>query len=621
MISDPTQNGRDHAFRKALIACIALAAAILLVYWPVQTFDFVNYDDTYYVTANPQVQQGLTLEGIRWSFGTFMAANWHPLTWISHMIDFEFYRFNAGGHHWNSLQIHLVNTLLLFVVLRFLTGALWSSAAVAGLFGLHPLHVESVAWIAERKDLLSGFFWILAMGLYGRYVKVPNVPRYLLVGAALALGLLSKPMVVTLPFVLLLLDYWPISRWDSARTVFDPWFNRSETFRNRPLLRLAAEKVPLLFLVAGSCVATLLAQKAGNAMVPLEMVPLDVRVGNAVVSYGVYIRKMFWPDDLAMLYTHMGMPALWKIAASGVLLVALTCLAVAQSRARPYLLVGWFWFLGTLVPVIGIVQVGSQALADRYTYLPLIGLFIVIVWGMKSIFDAVPPVRWPMAALTAVCMIALMLLSRAQVQTWENNFTLYEQALRVTEVNPVAHNNLGAAYFAAGSCEKAIPHFQKALAIKRDYADPLINLGVCAVTEGKSRDALDYFRRAIEINPRETRVRMSLGILLMEQGFREEAEREFRQVLAMNPKHEAAHHHLGVVLLEQERLAEAYEHLRTTTQINPRNGEALNNVGVTLLKQGKREDALGFFRRALLLEPGNAVYEQNMRAAGAVENP
>ena len=373
-------------FRQTLLIGFLLATVTLILYWPVQSFDFV-YDDELYITNNRPVQGGLSLEGAKWSFTTFHAGNWHPLTWISHMADVEAHGLLAGSHHWTSVLIHAGSAVLLFFVLSIMTRSTWASTLVAALFALHPLHVESVAWISERKDVLSGLFWILTMGVYAYYVKRPTIGRYLLVLLSFVLGLLSKPMVVTLPFVLLLLDYWPLGRFAVANTAFDRWVLRSASSGQSAVLRLIIEKVPLLILVVPVCVIAFLAQGSAGALQSLDKLPVLERIANAAVSYLEYIWKMFRPVDLAVLYPHSGMPPAWKIVSAVLLIASISAIAVRKARELPFLLVGWLWYLGTLVPVIGIIQVGSQSMADRYTYLPLVGLFIAVSWGMKSIVE------------------------------------------------------------------------------------------------------------------------------------------------------------------------------------------------------------------------------------------
>ena len=376
--------------RLTLLIGLLLAAVTLTLYWPVQHFEFVNFDDGLYVTGNRHVQGGLSMEGLTWAFTSFHAGNWHPLTWISHMADFEAYQLNAGGHHWTNVLIHTVSTVLLFLVLSSMTGVLWCSALVAALFAIHPLHVESVAWVSERKDVLSGFFWILTMGAYTHYVRHPTIGRYLIVFGSFVLGILSKPMMVTLPFVLLLLDYWPLGRFSGVNTAFDKWLWQGTESGKVAVLRLALEKFPFLITVIASCIITIYAQRSTHSLASLGNNPIEVRFANALVSYAGYIQDMLWPVNLAVLYPHVGMPPSWMIVTALMLLVSISYIAIRKAPELPFLLVGWLWYLGTLVPVIGLVQVGSQSMADRYTYIPLVGLFIALAWGAERVIAGWP---------------------------------------------------------------------------------------------------------------------------------------------------------------------------------------------------------------------------------------
>jgi len=596
------------------VLSIILVAVTLAVYWPVQTFDFVNYDDPIYLTENPAVQSGLSWQGIRWSFSTFHAGNWHPLTWLSHMADFSLYRFSSGGHHWTNLQIHLLNVLLLFLVLRGMTGATVCSAGVSMLFAIHPLHVESVAWVSERKDVLSGFFWILTMGSYSHYVKRSTILRYSLVLLFFICGLLSKPMAVTLPFALLLLDYWPLRRHAHAATVFDPFLLRFKVFKEKPAFRLAVEKIPMIMLLTASCVVTVLAQKAAGAVVPIEAADLSHRFANAAVSYLEYIRKMFWPYDLGVLYPYRGVIPPWHIGAASSVLAGVSVVAFWQARSRPYLLVGWLWFIGTLVPVIGIVQVGAQAMADRYTYIPLIGLFMGISWMVQTVTARNTWLKRSAFVAVLLLCIGCVSLTRMQVGTWKNSFTLYQHALEVVPENPVALNNLGVLCLEAGILEKAVSFFRKAVDLAPHYQDAWVNMGAAALRTENLDEADRCLLQASRIDVHHTNLRMNIGILMLRRGFPDEAEREFRYVLALNPYHEVAHHRLGALLFHQGRLDESHELLQATIRINPFNAEAYNNLGVVLRKKGKLDEAILMFQKALDLDPGNPHYERNIRS-------
>ena len=605
---------RNRLDQEAVILSLILVAVTLVVYWPVQTFDFVNFDDPIYITRNPAIHNGVTWDGILWSLSTFYAANWHPLTWLSHMVDVSIYQFRAGGHHWTNLQIHLLNTLLLFFVLRRMTGASKCSALVAMLFAIHPLHVESVAWISERKDVLSGFFWILTMGCYAYYVECPTVFRYSLVILFLAFGLMSKPMVVTLPIVLLLIDVWPLRRHGNPITVFDPFFLRARSFKGKWFICLAVEKLPMMLLILASCVLTLIAQEKAGAVVSIESIELGDRVANAIASYGAYIQKMLWPNNLAISYPFREDLLSWK---TGLILVALAGIsvgAIIRADSSPFLLVGWLWFLGTLVPVIGIVQVGSQSMADRYTYIPLIGLFIGIAWAGRALTDLYPRVK--SIAFLAILILGVILaaLSRTQVETWRNSVTLYEHVLRVVPDNPIAMNNLGVVYLDAGVNDKAASLFRRAINLAPQYQDPWINLGVVALRNEDLVEARRCMIEAYKINPQNVSLRLSMGVLLFKKKDLGAAEREFHQVLAIDTHHETANHRLGILLFIQGRLDESEEFLQTALRISPMNAKIHNDLGLVLKEKGNIEEAIRMFRKALELDPGNPDIERNIRS-------
>lgn len=608
------QSKKKRLYRAVLIG-ILLALMTLALYWPVQSFDFVNYDDEVYVTNNLQVRGGLSPEGIKWSFTNFDAGFWQPPVWLSHMLDCQFYGMHAGGHHWTSVLIHTASALLLFFVLSLMTHSPWASALVAALFAVHPLHVESVAWVSERKDVLCGFFWILTMGAYTHYVRQPTIPRYLLVLLSFVMGLLSKPMVVTLPFVLLLLDYWPLRRFTEVKTAFDRWCACVPASMRSPEVRLVAEKMPLVVLSAAVGAITYVAEHNFGAVQSMASYPIEVRLANAIVSYALYIWKMIWPVDLAVFYPHFGMPPLWLGLASAVLLVAVTWFAWHVRTRAPYLAVGWFWYLGTLVPVIGLIQIGSHAMADRYTYIPLLGVFIALVWGAKGIVAKRPDLKIGIIGLSVLSITVLLFPARAQIETWKNSITLFEHALTVTKVNPVARYNIGAHYLERNDCKRAAPHFLEAIEMKKDFAPALHCLGVCDSRGGNTAGALHHFGQAILIDPRFKMPRIERGLLLMQQGRFDEAEDDFQQVLRIDPAHEAAHNNMGMLLIQQGKHGEAEARFNDVLRVNPRNAEAHNNLGIVRTAQGRTEDAIASFLKARELMPGNAAIETNLRIA------
>jgi tetratricopeptide (TPR) repeat protein len=599
--------------RLVLPISLLLAAITLSLYWPVQYFDFVNFDDDVYVTDNRQVLGGLSMENLTWSFTTFHAGNWHPLTWISHMADVEAYGLDAGGHHRTSLLIHTAGALLLFLVLSGMTGALWCSALVAVFFAIHPLHVESVAWVAERKDVLSGFFWILTIGAYTHYVRHPTPWRYLLVMLSFVMGLQSKPMIVTLPFVLLLLDYWPLGRFADPNVAAGSRASRTFVFVNKKWLLLVVEKLPFCFMAAMACLVTLVAQKEAGALWSLERISLATRLANASVSYLEYILKMLWPVDLAVFYPYAGMPPAWKIAAALLFLGSISCLVVRKAREMPFLLVGWLWYLGTLVPVIGIVQVGSQSMADRYTYVPLVGLFIALAWGSERFIARWPKWKRPVVLGSLVALSGLLFLARTQVEVWLNSVTLFEQAIAAQEFNPVAHQKIGEYYLKRNDCRRAVPHFLKAIEMKENYPYAFHGLGVCAALETPPAGALYFFRQALQIDPQLTRTILSRGVLLMRLQRYAEAEDDFRKLLRIDPSHEAAHTNLGLIFIHLGKLGEAEVHMNEALRVNPRNAEALNDLGLIRMEQGRADEAIANFQQALALAPQNTAIEKNLR--------
>lgn len=603
---------------KVILTGLVLAAITLALYWPVQQFAFVAYDDTAYVTENRIVQEGLTTDGLRWAFSAFEVANWHPLAWLSHMLDAELYGLNAGGHHWTSACIHATATLVLFAALQLMTGAIWASALAAALFAVHPLHVESVAWVAERKDVLSGLFWFLCLAAYAVYVKKPTAWRYLAVFFSLALGLMSKPMAVTLPFVLLLLDYWPLGRFERAVTVFDgaSGGGRStgwpSSFRS-----LAIEKLPLVLIVAASCAVTLVAQGGGGAVADLEQIPLEVRIANAIVSYVDYLAKTAWPAGLAMFYPHFGMPPAWKIAVSVLVLAAVTGLAVRGARRCPWVLTGWLWYLGTLVPVIGIVQVGTQSMADRYTYIPLVGIFVALAWALRDLADRGRAVKGGLVALATLVLIGFAFAARSQIWVWKDSKTLFTHALEVVEANPVVHNNMGVILLNEGDSGRAVAHLRRALDFRPRYADALFNLGLCAFKTGDRQEAVRLFGQALREDPRSERAHVYLGFILLEARRPDAASEHFRAALRVRPDQEAAHHHLAVALMQLEDFPAAERHLRETIRLNTRNPEAYNNLGVVLMAQGRHGEAVEALRTADALAPGRPIVESNLKKAQA----
>ena len=543
----------------------ALLAAILLVFCQTFRHDFVSYDDDIYVYANSKVTQGLTFEGIAWAFTENYADNWHPLTWLSHMLDWQVYEGRAGGHHLTSILLHAATAMLLLVVLRQMTGRLWPSAFVAAVFAIHPLRVESVAWVAERKDVLSGLCFVLTLGLYVEYVRRPfSLARYLPVVLLFAVGLLAKPMLVTLPLVLLLLDYWPLGRFPAGNLADD---DLAGSQARRRLLLLIAEKIPLLALSAVSCLLTLCAQQAAME----RRLHLGMRIANALLSYVTYLGQLFWPSGLVVFHPHRGedLPR-WEVFAAFCLLLAISAIAVFLWRRCPYLLVGWFWFLGMLVPVIGLVQVGGQAMADRYTYLPQIGLVIALCWGAVHLLHAWPHRRWALGAGSAVALACLMGAAWQQTTHWRNSETLWTYTLTVCPTNVAAHNSLGCLLSEQGKMDEAIVHFREALKVSPGYAKAHMNLGMALQAEGKMAEALVSFERAVQLSPQYTKARLNLAMALERQGRTADAAACFHQAMQYDPRNPMIYFTFGTVLAQHGQMKEAVEQWLAGLQLEPR---------------------------------------------------
>ena len=635
----------DNNLRRTILVCVLLSAATLATFWPVVRCDFVNLDDSTYVVENPAVQAGFTWKSVAWAFTTDCAANWHPLTWLSHMLDVQLFGLNPGGHHLTSLLLHAANTLLLFFLLKQMTAAPWRSAFVAALFALHPLHVESVAWISERKDVLSTFFLLLALLTYARYVKgsatggqfktrqpksqtgepaaavrsrksgvrdpESGVPSsgfgskgracrlwYLAALFFFALGLMSKPMLVTLPFLLLLLDYWPLQRLEL----------KTPNLKFKTLLSLLVEKLPFFALAAVSCLVTFAAQKNIGAVAGLGYFSLSTRVLNALASYALYLRKMIWPADLAVFYPHSsaGLPEL--AAESLVVLAGLSVLAFINFRKRPWLVVGWLWYLGALVPVIGIVQVGLQARADRYTYIPLIGIFIGITWGVADLTMAWPRRKIALAAAALMVVGACGGLASFQVRQWKNSETLFHHALAATTDNMIAHNQMGIALAAQGKNDEAAIHFAEAVRIQPHYLLALGNLGLSLVRQGKPEEGMGYFRAALAINPRNAKVHFNLGLALAIEGKFKEAASEFEAACQLDPGSVNFRIVLAEALAKLGKTNEAAGYFQEALKLQPNHAQAHWRYGMLLASTGKLKEALDHLRKAVRLQPSVPIY-------------
>ena len=576
-----------------------LVVSILYVYWHVKNFEFINYDDNLYVTDNYHVQAGLTLENIRWSLTATQASNWHPLTWFSHMLDCQIYGIDPGHHHMTNVLLHILNSLLLFFIFKRISKSRWKSTFIAALFALHPLHVESVAWVAERKDVLSTFFFMLTLWSYSRYVESSRFDRYLLLILFYILGLMAKPMLVTLPFVLLLFDYWPLRRFQLKSPD-----NENATIQRSFYFGLIREKIPLFLLSAASCVVTYLVQKSGGAVDSLSKIPLHERIANALVSYVSYIGKMLWPHNLAVLYPYQKSIPMWKIAGAGFLLVMISVYVFRMLKSKPYLVVGWLWYLGTLVPVIGIVQVGSQALADRYTYVPLIGIFIMITWGISDWVSKSHYGKIGLFTVAACILSILMTTSRLQVKYWSNSIALFDHAINVTGANCNAQLNLGEALAAQGKIEKAVGHYKTALKIKPDLAGAHLNMGVYFRKEGKLDDAINHFSKVLHGKSDDAAVaQCELADTLEKKGDSSRAVKHYLEAIKIRPGYAKAYNNLGVILASQNKVKAGIVFLSKALQINPNYSGAHFNLGKIYFNLNDHEKAIFEYKKALQFDP------------------
>lgn len=596
---------------------LALAAATIVVFGRVAGHEFVNYDDYAYVTMNREVQEGFTWQGVKAAFGQLhgQATYWHPVTWLSHMLDGQLFGLNPAGHHLGNLAFHTLNTLLLYVLWRRMTGARGRSAVLAALFALHPLQVDSVAWVAERKNVLSTLFWILTLLAYLRYAARPHWTRYLPVFGLMALGLMAKPTLVTLPCVLLLLDVWPLGRWphhaqpaaSREPPVRSRRGNEADSFASqrrpppdvggsgswpakggegdrgagapaRPLGWLLLEKGPLLGLSLASSLVTVRAHEALGALVSTAELPMAQRLANAVVTYAIYLRKIVWPADLSVFYMH---PGRWPVAAlvgSSLLLAAVTAVALWQRRSRPFLLVGWLWFLGVLVPTIGLVQAHVQAMADRFAYVPVIGIFLLLVWGVADLGARGPWRRWVLPGVAGLALAACAVLSSLQLRQWRNSHTLLAHAVRLAPTDHIARVMLGNACFERGRLDEALEHYQESARLRPDYAEAWQRAGVALSQKQQFAEAIDHFRTAIRLAPNWTEPRRGLGQVLGGLGRLEEARAEYEMLARLLPADAEGQMRLAEMLAEGRQWAEAAQRYQEALRLDPNLPPALNNL-------------------------------------------
>ncbi len=639
---------RQETLRPIIIA--ALAAATLWVYWPVQDYPFVNYDDAEYVYDNPRVQSGLTPDNILWAFRSTQAGNWHPVTWLSLMLDHELFGNNPGGYHITNLCLHLVNAILLFVVLLNITGALWRSALVAFLFALHPLHVESVAWVSERKDLLCACFMFLCLWTYGHYVKQQRPGLY---GGTLlyfVLGLMAKPMLVTLPFVLLLLDYWPLGRFSRrAAKNTAPASARAGGSASRVAWQLILEKIPFLLLTIAACCITLYAQKESVAHCAAGS-----RIANAVLSYAGYLLHTVWPVHLAFLYPFRSTIPFPLVALSILVLGAISFASAKTLVRAPWFLVGWLWFLGTLVPVIGIIQVGEQAMADRYTYVPLIGVFMIIAWEAARFVSGKPFRKSIVAACAVVTLAALSVVARQQVGNWRDSVALFRHALAVTRDNHVAHNNLGKVFYEQNQLDSSLHHLSMAIGIVPTYSIALYNVGSILKQQGKPGEALPYLQKAVESDSIYTYALVCLAETYELLGNDSSAEIYYRKAIASHgdcftawyrlaigmynrncldsaiacldtvlgrwPNTWGAHYYLGLALSRKNNINGSSLHFSEAIRLNPTSWMPYAAFGEDLSKRGHFAGAIQLYTMAVRLVPDSLQPRLDRAIAFTLEN-
>lgn len=592
--------------RLAVWIALAIAVITTAVFWPVLGFEFVLWDDPWYVTANRHVTGGLSWSAVAWAFTSSGDFYWHPLTWMSHMLDVTLYGLNASGHHATSLALHVATTLLLFVVLRSMTGATWRSAFVSALFGVHPLRVESVAWVAERKDVLSACLWMLTLAAYRLYAKRPGWRRYLGVAAAFGLGLMAKPMIVTLPVGLLLLDVWPLRRWPGAAGPAPLERGSRPAGRARAIGLLVAEKLPLLAMALAAAIVTIVMQQDAGAIGSLSQLPMYHRVSNAAVSYAAYIRTTLVPMNLAAFYPYPAEPpAPWLVALAAAGIIVALVAALKVIRTRPYVFVGLAWYLVTLLPVVGLVQAGDQLRADRFTYLPLVGIFIAAAWGAHDVARSWPAAGRVMAGAGAVVVLACAAAAHAQVRYWSDTEALWTRALSVTAGNHRAHAGMGDWLSGKGRLEEAERHYREAVRLAPAGADYRQALGRHLMRQGRLEEAVVELARAVELNPRSAAARVDFGAALARQGRVADALQQYSEALRLDPGNALGHNNLGLALLSLGRLDDSLQACREAARLDPQSADARQCAGLALARLGNHREAAGEFAEAVRLDPGS----------------
>ena len=583
--------------------CVFLALIVWIVFGQTSRFDFINYDDNIYVSDDSLVTRGLTLEGVKAAFSDQHSDNWVPLTTLSHMLDCQFFGLNAGDHHLTNVLLQTATAILLFLALREMTGFLWRSAFIAAVFAIHPLRVESVAWVSERKDVLCGVFFALTLWAYVRYVRSPKpVGWYLATLCLFILALMSKPSVVTLPFVFLLLDYWPLNRL-IRRSPGEGGFN----------IVIILEKIPIFLLSFACCVPTLVSEKVG--IQPDQIYPASLRIENAIISYVIQMGRMVYPANLAIFYPYPKAIPWWEVALAGMLLAGICAIAWAQRRTRPWLLVGWLWYLGMLLPNIGFIQVGAQAQADRHTYLPQIGLALALTWLVADLCALWRDRRAALGSLSALILVALIFCARAQAAYWRDSETIWNHALACTSNNYIAYNHLGNVLLQQGKVDEAISNYHEALQIYPNYAADEGNLGDALLQQGNVDGAISHYQKALQIKPDFAEAWYNLGNALLQQGRVDEAIPGIQQALKIKPDLAEAYNKLGNALFQQRDMDGAIANYQKALQIKPDYVDACNNLGLVLLQKGKPDEAILHFQEVLRIDPDIALVQDNLGSA------
>lgn len=592
------QSAGDKTYKKpvALVVCAVLAVITIIAYEPLRHNGFVGYDDGEYVLDCSQVRQGLTLETLKWAFTEPHFHNWHPITTLSYLVEYELFGINAFGYHLTSLLLHIINALLMLMILKKMTGAFWPSVFAAAVFAVHPLQVESVAWVAEQKNVLSGLFWLLTIAAYIRYAEKPAAGRYIVLLLVYGLCLMTKAIVVVVPFVLLLLDFWPLRR-----------------ITRNTMGRIIIEKIPLLIPAVLLIVVTTLAQKSGGAIQTMPYFAFQYRLANAIVSYARYPVMMVYPVNLAVFYPHPGPKiALWQPLLAILALAVITGLVFYFGRRRRYLITGWLWYVGTLVPVIGLVQLGGQAMADRYMYLPMMGLLIIAAGAMLEAVRKWRHSRYVLFVISGAIFIVLIIITRSQVRYWKDDFTLFGHAINVTKNNENMHYNIGHAFQQKGQFEKAIEHYREALRIEPGDLQAMNNLGVLLLSQKKTDEALKIFEKAVQMNGRYIDAINNLGLALREKGKTDEAMRKWRQVLDLEPMQPEAHYNIGVTMLQNGRYSLAVQHFNKALEKKRNWVEVYNYLGAAYSALGQFKAAMDSYNEAIKLKGGDINIESNL---------